>query len=224
MRNPAADDLMIYVEHSPLADRQQVEMIERLGGVIGLRDPETGGHIRRVGHYAEMLTRAAGLDQETARVVGIAASLHDIGKVAIPDAILLKPGPLSVSEREKMRRHAQIGHDILADSGSSLLNLAAQISLTHQEHYDGSGYPAGLSGDEIPIAGRIVAVVDAFDSITSDRPYRQPRSPERALQILREGSGTQFDPELIDCLMENVDDFLTSGHRILERRGGLLDP
>jgi putative two-component system response regulator len=130
--------------------------------------------------------------------------MHDVGKVAIPDSILLKPGELSPGKREVMQRHAQIGHDILAYSGSPLLDLAAEIARTHHERIDGTGYPAGLPAEKIPSSGRIVAVADVFDALISDRPYRAPLPLERALEIMREGRGTHFDPALLNCFIENI--------------------
>ena len=164
-----------------------------------------------------LLARAHGLDEGAVRAIGLAAPMHDVGKVAIPDSILLKPGPLSPGERDVMKRHAQIGHDILAYSGSPLLDLAGEIALTHHERFDGGGYPAGLPGEKIPLAGRIVAIADVFDALVSDRPYR-PRLPmERALEIMRAGRGAHFDPILLDCFMDNLD-------AVLEVSGTVQDP
>lgn len=192
-----------------LIDSQRAEMLRRLSEAVGQRDLETGAHIRRIGSYSALLARLLGLDEEEeARAIDLAAPMHDVGKVAIPDAILLKPGGLSPGEREVMQRHAQIGHDILANSGSPLLDLAAEIALTHHERIDGTGYPAHLSGEKIPLAGRIVAIADVFDALTSDRPYRARLPLERALEVMREGRGTHFDPVLLDCFLEHLDEML----------------
>jgi putative two-component system response regulator len=200
--------LVDVAERERLIDSQRAEMLRRLSEAVGQRDLETGAHIRRIGRHSALLARAYGLDEKTVRTIDLAAPMHDVGKVAIPDSILLKPGELSPGEREVMQRHAQIGHDILAHSGSPLLDLAAEIALTHHERFDGNGYPAGLSDEKIPLAGRIVAIADVFDALTSDRPYRARLSFERALEIMREGRGTHFDPVLLDCFMEHLDEVL----------------
>jgi cyclic di-GMP phosphodiesterase len=196
--------LVDVAERERLIDHQRAEMLRRLSEAVGQRDLETGAHIRRIGRHAALLARAYGLDEETVRAIGLAAPMHDVGKVAIPDAILLKPGTLSSGEREVMQRHAQIGHDILAYSGSPLLDLAGEIALTHHERFDGTGYPAGLPGEKIPLAGRIVAIADVFDALTSDRPYRAKLPLEQTLEIMLEGRGAHFDPGLRDCFLENL--------------------
>jgi putative two-component system response regulator len=200
--------LMDAAEREQLIDHQQAEMLRRLSEAVGQRDLETGAHIRRIGRNSALLARAYGLDEETVRAIGLAAPMHDVGKVAVPDSILLKPGELSSDEREVMQRHSQIGHDILAHSGSSLLDLAAEIALTHHERFDGSGYPAGLSGEAIPLAGRIVAIADVFDALISDRPYRPRLRLQRAVEIMCEGRSTHFDPVLLVCFIENLDEML----------------
>ncbi len=209
--------LVDVAERERLIDSQRAEMLRRLAEAVGQRDLETGAHIRRIGRDSALLARAYGLDEEAVRAIDLAAPMHDVGKVAIPDSILLKPGELSQGEREVMQRHTQIGHDILAYSGSPLLDLAAEIALTHHERFDGSGYPAGLSAEGIPLAGRIVAIADVFDALTSDRPYR-PRLPlEHALEIMRKGRGTHFDPALLDSFLEHLDE-------VLEVSGIATDP
>lgn len=200
--------LVDVAERERLIDSQRAEMLRRLSEVVGQRDLETGAHIRRIGSYSALLARVFGLDEAAVRAIDLAAPMHDVGKVAIPDSILLKPGKLSPGEREVMRRHAQIGHDILANSGSPLLDLAAEIALTHHERVDGKGYPARLHGEQIPLAGRIVAIGDVFDALTSDRPYKARLPLERALEIMREGRGTHFDPVLLDCFIEHLDEVL----------------
>ncbi|HWW67716.1 MAG TPA: HD domain-containing phosphohydrolase, partial [Solirubrobacterales bacterium] len=187
---------------------RQTEMLERLSKVIARRDLKTGIHTRRVGEYSAFLARACGLGEEEVQSIRQAAPMHDIGKLAIPDAILLKPGPLSSAESRFMQRHAQIGHDLLAGAGSPLLDLAAEIALTHHENFDGNGYPHGLRGFEIPIAGRIVAIADVFDALISDRPYRKAVSPQRAVATMIVGRGARFDPSLLDFFTENLDSIL----------------
>ena len=145
-----------------------------------------------------------GLDDERCESIRRASSLHDIGKIGVADGILLKPGPLTAHERIAMQRHAEIGHDILAGSGHELLELAATIAWTHHERVDGTGYPRGLVANEIPLEGRIVAVVDVYDALTSDRPYRGALAVEEALDLLRNGRGRQFDPDVLAAFLETL--------------------
>lgn len=211
--------LVDIAERERLIDSQRAEMLRRLSEAVGQRDLETGAHIRRIGCHSALLARACGLDEEGAHAIELAAPMHDVGKVAIPDAILLKRGELNPGEREVMQRHTQIGHDILAHSGSPLLDLAGEIALTHHERFDGSGYPAGLPSQKIPLAGRIVAIADVFDALTSDRPYRARLPLQRALEIMREGRGTHFDPVLLDCFLKHLDEVLDEAgvEKILQR-------
>lgn len=181
-----------------------LETIERLSGLIAHRDFKTGIHTRRVGDYAALIALACGLGGDAVHDIRHAAPMHDIGKLAMPDSILLNPGPLSWAERTFVQRHAQIGHDLLVGTGSTLLDLAAEIALTHHEHFDGGGYPHGLSGPEIPVSGRIVAIADAFDALTSDRPYRGAVAAPRALELMATERGTRFDPTLLDLFVERV--------------------
>jgi cyclic di-GMP phosphodiesterase len=198
--------LVDTAERERLIDNQQAELLRRLSEAVGRRDLETGAHIRRIGRNSALLARAHGLDDEAVRAIDLAAPMHDVGKVAIPDSILLKPGVLSHGERKVMQRHARIGHDILAHSGSPLLDLAAEIALTHHERFDGTGYPTHLPGERVPLAGRIVAITDVFDALTSDRPYRARLPLDDALEIMDEGSGTHFDPVLLECFTEHLDE------------------
>jgi len=158
---------------------------------------------------ATLLAEKYGLPPARAQLLRVAAPMHDVGKVATPDAILRKQGPLSPEERREMERHAEMGHEILSGSGSDLLRMAAEIALTHHERWDGAGYPQGLRGEEIPIEGRIVAVADVFDALLSDRSYRAALSAEEAVTIILEGKGTHFDPDLVDLLLENLEDALS---------------
>lgn len=184
------------------------EMVERLARAIELRDAETGGHVNRMGRVASYLASQLGLGDEQIMLLRAAAPLHDVGKIAISDAILRKPGELTPEERKEMERHTEVGHQILAGSESELLQMAARIALTHHEWFDGNGYPQGLAGEEIPIEGRIVAAADVFDALLSDRPYRAAMSLEEAAKVIRAGSGTQFDPEVVDVLLEHLEDAL----------------
>ena len=134
--------------------------------------------------------------------------MHDVGKIGVPDEILAKPGALTPKQRELMERHAEVGHAMLRGSKSELLQLAAKIAHTHHERFDGTGYPRGLAGDEIPIEGRIVAVADVFDALLSDRSYRPALPLEKAIEIVREGRGTHFDPTIVDLLLGNLDEVI----------------
>jgi putative two-component system response regulator len=171
------------------------ETIQRLARALEYRDTNTAGHVERMASFAGMLAGRLGLDEKT---IQIAAALHDVGKLAIPDSILLKPGALTPAERAQMQTHAQLGHDLLAESRSEILKLGARIALTHHERVDGTGYPQGLAGEDIPIEGRIAAIADVFDALTSDRSYRPKYAVPQATAIMREGRGTQFDAHLLD--------------------------
>ncbi len=179
------------------------EAIHRLSRAAEYRDPETGAHLLRLSHYAGLLAANLGLDHAQQELIRDAAPMHDIGKVGIPDAILLKPGKLDADEMEIMRKHPRIGADILENSKSPLLQIAATISLSHHEKYDGSGYPQGLKGEDIPLYGRIIAVADVFDALTSARPYKPAWEIDKAVALIKEGSGTHFDPKCVDAFFKD---------------------
>jgi response regulator RpfG family c-di-GMP phosphodiesterase len=185
-------------------EHSQEETIMRLSMAVERRDQETGDHIERMGRYCSLLATKLGWDEGRCELLRIAAPLHDVGKIAIPDSILLKPGALNPTERVEIERHAEIGHEILAGSDSPLLDLAARIALSHHEHWDGGGYPNGLIGEEIPIEGRMAAIADVFDALTSDRVYRPAMTVERALAIMSEGRGAHFDPTLLDTFFDSI--------------------
>jgi HD-GYP domain-containing protein (c-di-GMP phosphodiesterase class II) len=180
----------------------QSETVRRLSMAVEFRDEDTGAHIERIGRFSTLLAEQAGLDGELCERLGYAAPLHDVGKVAIPDAILLKPGPLTAEERAIVETHAEEGHRLLRGSSSSILDMAATIALSHHEKWDGSGYPRGLAGEAIPIEGRIVAIADVFDALTSDRVYRSAYTLEQAVELLREQRARHFDPVLLDTFLE----------------------
>jgi putative two-component system response regulator len=186
----------------------RLEVVERLARAGEFRDDETGEHTRRVGATAERLALAAGIDRSITRSIGLAAPLHDIGKIAIPDAILLRRGRLAPEEIEVMQRHTTIGAQILDGSSSRLLNLARDIALSHHERWDGSGYPSGTAGREIPLAGRVVALADVFDALTHERPYKPAWDVARAVDEIAGQAGRQFDPSLVSA-------FLTIDHPAL---------
>ena len=184
--------------------RSEEETARRLAAAVEARDHETAQHIERVGNYSAMVAKHLGLADENAELIRRASKLHDVGKIGVADGILLKPGPLTPGERREMEKHAQIGHEILAGSELDLLELASTIAWTHHERVDGTGYPRGLEGDEIPLEGRIVAVVDVYDALTSDRPYRGALAREEALSLLLEGRGLQFDPIVVDAFLAAI--------------------
>jgi HD domain len=180
----------------------QAETVRRLSMAVEFRDEDTGAHIERIGRFSTLLAEQVGMELDFSARLSHAAPLHDVGKVAIPDAILLKPGPLTPEERAIVETHAEEGHRLLQGSSSSILDLAATIALSHHEKWDGSGYPRGVAGEAIPIEGRIVAIADVFDALTSDRVYRKAFSVEEAVQIMREQRGRHFDPVLLDAFLE----------------------
>ncbi|MDX6660527.1 MAG: cyclic di-GMP phosphodiesterase [Solirubrobacteraceae bacterium] len=186
--------------------RSREETIRRLSRAAEFRDDETGAHIERVSHYCELIAVRLGLGPELCEQMRIASPMHDVGKIGVADAILLKRGPLDADQRAEMERHADIGYRILAGSGAELLDLAATIARTHHERFDGSGYPRGLEGEEIPLEGRIAAVADVFDALTSDRPYRPRFSRAEAVEMMRADRGSHFDPRVLDAFLGAEDE------------------
>jgi PAS domain S-box-containing protein len=184
------------------------ETVERLAKAIEMHDSSTGGHVDRIAKVTAFLAAGLGLDADWTRLLRVAAPMHDVGKIATPDQVLRKPEPLTPSERTEMQRHTVVGHEILANSKSELLRLAARIALTHHERYDGTGYPRGLAAEEIPLEGRITAVADVFDALLSDRCYRPAMSVEETVEIIEQGRGTHFDPEIVDVLIDGLAEVL----------------
>jgi len=180
----------------------RLQIVRRLGRAAEYRDNETGFHIIRMSHMSANLAQAAGLDREQCALLLNASPMHDIGKIGIPDKILLKPGKLDAEEWDIMKTHAQIGADILSGSDSELLSMAAEIALTHHEKWNGSGYPNKLAGKEIPLVGRITAIADVFDALTSVRPYKEAWTVEKSVKLIKEESGQHFDPELVDLFLK----------------------
>lgn len=195
---------------------REEELIHRLSKAAEYRDPETGGHIKRMSWYSKHIALQLGFSLVEQALILEAAPMHDIGKVGIPDAILLKPGRLEVAEFELMKEHAKIGYEILSGSASQLMQMGAEIALTHHEKYDGSGYPHGLKGDDISIYGRIIAVADVFDALTSSRPYKKAWPIENAIEFLKENSGKHFDPDCLDAFFKDWDDVLEIRSRFYE--------
>ena len=183
----------------------RLEIVQRLGLAAEYKDNETGLHVIRMSHFSRILGIAAGLSEVEADDLLHAAPMHDVGKIGIPDRILQKPGPLEPEEWKVMQSHVTIGAEIIGEHEGGMLELARQIALTHHEKYDGSGYPCGLRGEEIPLAGRIVAIADVFDALTSKRPYKRAWTEEEALTFLREQKGRHFDPTLVDLFLEQMD-------------------
>lgn len=188
------------------ASRQ--ETVERLALAIESKNVETGLHVARMASITAFLSARLGFDQDQTLLLRAAAPMHDVGKIATPDEILSKPGPLTAAEREVMMRHTIVGHRILAGSKSELLQMAATIALTHHERWDGNGYPRGLAGERIPLEGRIAAVADVFDAVLSDRCYRPAMSSVEAVALMRNGRGSHFDPRVVDLLLDNLDEIL----------------
>ena len=180
----------------------RLEVLDRLALLAEFRDDDTNQHAQRVGRSAKAIAHALRLPPELLELLGPAAALHDIGKIGIPDSILRKPGPLTAEEFAEMQTHTTIGARMLADSSFPVLELAASIALTHHERFDGAGYPRGLAGNAIPIEGRIAAVADVCDALTSDRVYRPAFERTVALEMMQEQSGKQFDPGVLRSLLE----------------------
>ncbi|SIQ94470.1 putative two-component system response regulator [Alkalispirochaeta americana] len=177
--------------------RTRMQVIHRLGRAAEYRDNETGQHVLRVSHGAALLARHAGWGETDCEMLLEAAPMHDVGKIGIPDKILLKPGALTAGEWKIMKRHTLIGADLLSGEDNELFHLAREIALAHHEKWDGSGYPRGLAGESIPLSARLVAVVDVFDALTSVRPYKDAWSVEAATRLIRDESGRHFDPDLV---------------------------
>ena len=184
--------------------RSRRDTVAKLAEAIEMRDQSTGAHVNRMAEVAAMIGEKLDFDRERLELLRVAAPLHDVGKIAIPDQILRKPGPLSAEERRVMVKHTTYGYELLRDPGNALLQTAATIALTHQEWFDGSGYPRGIAGEEIPLEGRIVAVADVFDALLSDRSYRPGLAPDEAISIIHEERGTHFDPRVADALLDNL--------------------
>ena len=184
-------------------EERERETLSRLARAIELRDAGTSAYLERMAHIAGLVAEGLGLPEDQVRTIELAAPLHDIGKIAIPDALLMKPGPLDEAERERMKQHPRIGYQLLRDSQNRFIQVGALIALRHHERYDGSGYPDGLAGEDIPLEARIVTVADVFDALISPRPYKEAWSIERALDYLRAQSGKLLDPACVQALLDN---------------------
>ena len=196
---------LVQAEQLQLA---HIDLIQRLGRAAEYKDTDTGEHIARMSRYSKVLALAYGMSEYEAEQLKQAAPMHDVGKIGIPDSVLLKPGRLNENEYEHMKQHALIGAKILENSPSPLLQLAHKLALEHHEKWDGTGYPYGLKGEEISIEGRIVTIADVFDALTSKRPYKKAWSVEEALDLLKDEAGKHFDPQLVDLFIGQIDSII----------------
>lgn len=203
-------------EQTQTIEETRMKIIQRLGRAAEYKDDDTGMHVVRMAHYSYILAKAAGMPEEQARTLRDAAPMHDIGKIGIPDAILQKPGKLDGDEWGTMQLHVEIGGEILGDDPSDLLHMARVVALTHHEKWNGKGYPKGLAGEDIPLVGRIVAIADVFDALTSPRPYKQAWTVERTIEMFKEEAGGHFDPELIKLFLERLPEVLEVKERFAD--------
>lgn len=195
---------------SELLEVAHLESLAQLSRIIELRDDATGEHTARVARLSGMIAQNLRLPSEQIRRVHRVAPVHDIGKVVVPDQILLKPGPLTAQEQALMRRHTTLASEIMGGSTSEIIRLAEQVARHHHERWDGHGYPDGLAGEEIPLAARIVAVADAFDAMVNERPYRSAVPIAEVLEVLDQESGWQFDPDVVAALFKVIDERKTA--------------
>lgn len=197
----------IYNLQNEIIETQR-EMLERMGEISESRSQETGHHVKRVAEYSALFARCIKLSDEEVELLRMASPMHDIGKIAIPDMVLLKPGKLTEEEFELMKTHAEKGHSVFKDSKRELLQAAAIVSHQHHEKWDGTGYPQGLKGKEIHIYGRITAIADVFDALGSKRIYKKAWDDEKIFKLFKEESGKHFDPRLVEIFFDHLDEFL----------------
>lgn len=188
--------------------RSYIDSIHRLVMASEFKDEDTGDHIVRIGEYCTLMSEKLGMDEEFIDTIHYSAPMHDIGKIGIPDKILLKPGKLTDEEFDTMKTHTLIGAKLLSESNSKILQMAHTIAMNHHEKFNGRGYPRGLKGEEIPLEGRIVAIADTFDALSSKRPYKDPYPPEVIFDIMKKERGEHFDPQILDLFIENYQQFL----------------
>jgi putative two-component system response regulator len=194
-----------------------LETVLRLSRAAEYKDDDTGEHVLRMSRYAAAIATKMALSEQQVEEILHAAPMHDVGKIGIPDRVLMKPGRLDEDEWQLMRRHCKFGQQILADSKAPVIQLAESIALNHHEKWDGSGYPRGLKGGDIPLSARIVAAGDVFDALTSRRPYKEAFTVERSLDIMREGRGSHFDPAVLDAFLATLDEILNIRARVLDQ-------
>jgi putative two-component system response regulator len=195
-------------EAQRIAYQAQLETVERLAILAEYKDKVTARHIQRMSEYSAVIARGLKLPPAEVELILHASRMHDVGKIAVPESILRKPSSLDPQEWTVMRQHSTIGSRILDNSSSQILQAGRVIALHHHERWDGAGYPNGLAGSDIPLWGRICAVADVFDAVTSERPYKPAFPNEEALQLLRDGRGTHFDPRVVDVFFECLDEIL----------------
>ncbi len=202
--------------------KSSLETIHRLTHAAEYRDEDTGAHIQRMSNYSAAVARQLGVNETTVNWLLHAAPMHDVGKIGIPDRILLKPGKLNDQEWEIMKQHTVIGAKILSGSKAGYIRLGKVIALTHHEKWDGSGYPNGLKGKAIPLLAQIVAIADVFDALTTRRPYKEPFSLERSFAIIREGRGSHFSPHVVDAFFETTNEILSIKEQYKDEQASLL--
>jgi len=198
----------LVLERTQELEASRKEIIACLGKAAEYKDNDTGMHVKRMSLYAKVIGLATGMSEEEASALQETAPMHDIGKIGLPDRILKKPAKLNPEEIAHMRQHPQIGVDILGGQTCPLLNMARSIAISHHEKWDGSGYPNGLKGEDIPLHGRIAAIADVFDALTTQRPYKDAWPVEQALNLLKEESGKHFDPKLVELFMASLPEIL----------------
>ena len=213
LRNDITDVINLHEE----IEQTQEEMILKMGEIGETRSKETGHHVKRVAKYSEILAKHYGLDETEIKNLTVASPMHDIGKVAIPDAVLNKPGKLTQEEWKVMQKHSEIGYELFKNSNRTLLKTAAIIAYEHHEKYNGSGYPQGLSGENIHIYGRITALADVFDALGSDRCYKKAWDDEKIFKLIKEESGEHFDPKLVKIFFDHLDEFLAIRNKYSEK-------
>lgn len=207
LKKKKEDFLKFELEFEDIENTQK-EVVFTMGAIGESRSKETGNHVKRVAEYSKLLAIYYGLDEKEAEMLKQASPMHDIGKVAIPDAILNKPGRFDDKEREIMNTHANLGYEMLKHSNRPLLKMAAIVANEHHEKWNGSGYPKGLSGENIHIYGRITALADVFDALGSDRVYKKAWDDEKIFNLFKEERAKHFDPKLVDIFFEHLDEFL----------------
>jgi putative two-component system response regulator len=205
---------MVYDQKAALEDMVQkrtdeleqtrLQVVRRLGMAAEFRDEETGNHILRMSHISALIARTIGWSDAECELILLASPMHDIGKIGIPDNILLKPGKFEPDEWEVMKTHTTIGGKLLEGDDSDLMRMAREIALSHHEKWDGSGYPEGISGEDIPLSGRISALADVYDALTSQRPYKKAWAVDDAVKLIKESSGKHFDPALVDVFLDKL--------------------
>jgi putative two-component system response regulator len=214
-------ELAAEVDRLQMVERElrlaQEDTVERLSIAAEFRDDETARHVQRMSRYTSLLAARAGEHAERVEMVRIASVMHDVGKIGIPDSILLKPGKLTPEERRIMEQHSEIGYRILSGSRSEVLTLAAQIAWTHHERVDGNGYPRRLGDDAIPLEGRMAAIADVFDALTSHKVYKKAFPLGQAVDVMREGRGSHFDADLLDLFLDSMDEVIRIKERFADR-------